>query len=499
MRCGNIFTFAKKYILRFFFTLYCFHLSAEQYSNAVKVYTDPKVYILFIFFSIFCFCILIGNIQNKKKIKNFGITDELTGLPTTRKLKIDLKKILLTAKPNEYTIISLDINSYRYIIESFGQDVGNSILIALSRHIESVIPKGSILCHNFVDNFYIVVHTTFLPALEDIVFNITNVDEALSNLLPKHFKLDFSVGICEINNPKENIESLMEKANTARETGKTSFNPKRLSVFTESMQSNRENEREIIFDMDRALKENEFIVYYQPKFSLSDGKVVGAEALVRWNHKTRGLLTPGYFIPFFEKNGFIQNIDILVFESCCKFLDNWNKSQKNPVPITISCNLSRLQLYNPDLANKYANIASKYQIAPSNIEIELTESLMMDNKDRLLKAMHKIKNAGFTISVDDFGSGFSSLSLLKDIPANVLKLDREFLNSNRDNEKEKIIIHSVINMAKELDMQTVAEGVEDQKQSDLLKNMGCDIVQGFFYAKPMPEVEFNNLLKNAFA
>ena len=167
------------------------------------------------------------------------------------------------------------------------------------------------------------------------------------------------------------------------------------------------------------------------------------------------------------------------------------------MPIVISCNLSRVQLYNPDVANMYAEIAGKYQIAPCQVEIELTESLMMDNKERLLKAMNDIKNAGFTISVDDFGSGFSSLSLLKDIPANVIKLDKEFLNTEGENKKEKVIINSVINMAKELDLTTVAEGVEDQSQSDLLKSMGCDIVQGFFYARPMPEEQYESLLRNA--
>ena len=293
---------------------------------------------------------------------------------------------------------------------------------------------------------------------------------------------------------------MMDKAETARKAGKAGLNPKRICIFTTQMENTTQHEKDIIFDMERAFQENEFIVYYQPKFLFNTGKIIGAEALVRWNHKKRGLLTPSYFVPLFEKNGFIEKIDLLVFENVCQFLDKWNKAQAGKTEkqaITISCNLSRVQLYNPDIAKIYKAIASKYEIAPSSIEIELTESLMMDNKDRLLKAMHDIKNAGFSISVDDFGSGFSSLSLLKDIPANVIKLDKEFLNTQNDTEKEHIIINSVIKMAKDLDMTTVAEGVEDEKQSELLKNMGCDIVQGFFYAKPMPSSDFNELLKKS--
>lgn len=308
------------------------------------------------------------------------------------------------------------------------------------------------------------------------------------------------MAVYEIKNNKEDIESIIDKADTARKAGKVGINPRRICVFSSEMEDSSQNEKDIVFDMERALKENEFIVYYQPKFLFNSEKIIGAEALIRWNHKKRGLLTPSYFIPFFEKNGFIEKIDLLVFENVCQFLDRWNKSQKDKKEkqaLTISCNLSRVQLYKPDVAKLYKDIASKYEIAPSTIEIELTESLMMDNKERLLKAMNEIKNAGFSISVDDFGSGFSSLSLLKDIPANVLKLDKEFLNSQNDTKKEHIIINSVINMAKELDMQTVAEGVEDKEQATVLKQMGCDIVQGFYYAKPMPTSDFNDLLKNS--
>lgn len=426
--------------------------------------------------------------------------DELTGLNTTKKFIIDVKKKLANSRASEYSLVSIDINSYRYITEAFGQEKSLNIIKALGHHFAKSAPKNSVLCRNFNDNFSFLINATFLPILEDIVINMTSVPDEITSLLPNHFKLEFSIGVYEIKDPAENVEVMMDKAETARKAGKAGLNPKRICIFTTQMENTTQHEKDIIFDMERAFQENEFIVYYQPKFLFNTGKIIGAEALVRWNHKKRGLLTPSYFVPLFEKNGFIEKIDLLVFENVCQFLDKWNKAQagkKEKQAITISCNLSRVQLYNPDIAKIYKAIASKYEIAPSSIEIELTESLMMDNKDRLLKAMHDIKNAGFSISVDDFGSGFSSLSLLKDIPANVIKLDKEFLNTQNDTEKEHIIINSVIKMAKDLDMTTVAEGVEDEKQSELLKNMGCDIVQGFFYAKPMPSSAFNELLEKS--
>lgn len=432
------------------------------------------------------------------RLRNFIQKDSLTGLSTTRKFIDDTKKALSKAGSSEYSIVSLDINSYRYITEAFGQEKGMEIISKLGHHFAHTAPKGSLACRNYNDNFSFLIHATMLPVLEDMILNMTTIPANISAMLPDHFKLEFSIGVYEISDTSEDIAQMMDKAETARKAGRTGLNPKRICVFTSEMETTTQKEKDIIFDMERAFQENEFVVYYQPKFLFDTGKIIGAEALVRWNHKKKGLLAPSYFVPLFEKNGFIGKIDLMVFENVCQFLDRWNKAQKNSKEkkaITISCNLSRIQLYNPDVAKIYKEIASKYEIAPSSIEIELTESLMMDNKDRLLKAMNEIKNAGFSISVDDFGSGFSSLSLLKDIPASVIKLDKEFLNS-KDTEKEHIIINSVINMAKDLKMNTVAEGVEDKNQSDMLKNMGCDIVQGFFYAKPMPSSEFSTLLGN---
>lgn len=448
-------------------------------------------------FTLACLVLIFLLIWSRRQLKKIILQDDLTGLSTTKKFIDDAKKLLQQAKASEYSIVSLDINSYRYITEAFGQEKVNQIIAELGRHFKDSAPRGSLLCRNYNDNFSFLIHSTLIPILEDIVVNLTSVPEQITKLLPEHFKLAFSVGVYEIKDLNEDVHVMSDKAETARKAGKISFNPKRISVFSSDMESTTQQEKDIIFDTERAFNENEFIVYYQPKFLFNSGKIIGAEALVRWNHKKRGLLTPSCFIPMFEKNGFIEKIDFLVFEDVCKFLDRWNKAQpekKKKEVLAISCNLSRAQLYNPNLAKIYKSIASKYEIYPSSIEIELTESLMMENKERLLKVMNEIKNAGFSISVDDFGSGFSSLSLLKDIPANVIKLDKEFLNS-QDTKREHIIINSVINMAKDLDMITVAEGVEDENQSKVLKNMGCDIVQGFYYAKPMPAASFEKLLQ----
>ncbi|WP_294429989.1 bifunctional diguanylate cyclase/phosphodiesterase [uncultured Treponema sp.] len=434
--------------------------------------------------------------------------DDLTGLFNLEKFKIEAKKLLSNAKPDEYSFICIDINKFQYLTDSLGRETANSVLRVLGEHFKKVVPEEAILCRRYSDNFVILLHETFGPIIEDYVLSMISVVSQLGSLLPLHYTLEFSTGVYSISNPHEDIELMINKANTARTAGKYSPNPSRISFYNEQMNLSSEHEKEIIFDMNRAFEANEFIPYYQPKFNFADGKVIGAEALVRWKHYRKGLLEPNYFVPLFERNGFISKVDIKIFESVCRFLDRWNKSGPEgtcPKPLTISCNLSRYQLYNPTFAQEYSKIASKYQIAPSKIELELTESLMMDNKKRLLKAMNEIKKAGFDISVDDFGSGFSSLSLLKDIPANVIKLDKEFFantapsnsDEHKDTKKDNIIVNSVIDMAKKLSMTTVAEGVEEESQARQLKEMGCDIAQGYFYAKPMCEEDFEKLLHNS--
>lgn len=435
--------------------------------------------------------------------------DELTGLFSIEKFKTEVKKALTNAKPEEYSVVCIDINNFQYLTDSLGRETANAVLHTLGSHFKKTAPKDAFVCRRYADNFVMLVHTSFGPIIEDYVLNMISIVSKMGSLLPLHYTLEFSTGVYSIANKNEDIEIMIHKANTARKAGKYSPTPQRISFYNTQMSLNSEHEKEILFDMNRAFDANEFIAYYQPKFNFSDGKIIGAEALVRWEHHTKGLLEPNYFVPLFERNGFISKIDIRIFEQVCQFLDKWNKSGPDgncPGAITISCNLSRYQLYNPEFSKEYSKIASKYQIAPSKIELELTESLMMDNKKRLLKAMNEIKKAGFDISVDDFGSGFSSLALLKDIPASVIKLDKEFLaNTNdsssknkADTQKENIIVNSVIEMAKKLSMVTVAEGIEDESQAKQLKDMGCDIAQGFLFAKPMSAADFEKLLHKYF-
>ncbi|MDU4621999.1 MAG: EAL domain-containing protein, partial [Clostridioides difficile] len=283
---------------------------------------------------------------------------------------------------------------------------------------------------------------------------------------------------------------IMDRANTARKTikggHKNSF-----AFYDKEMHKKILKEKEIENSMVDALNNGEFIVYFQPKYSLSDYQIIGAEALVRWDNPQKGLIPPIEFIPVFERNGFIVNIDFYVFEEVCKKIREWMDEGQKVVPISV--NLSRMHFVNSNFIEKFKLIVDKYKIPTRLIELELTETAVLDNIEGLLDTMNNLKEKGFVISMDDFGTGYSSLNLLKELPVDILKLDRAFFTEKDESNNEKIVISNVIKMAKELKMKVISEGVETISQVEFLKQIGCDMVQGYLFSKPMPVKEFEKI------
>ncbi len=282
----------------------------------------------------------------------------------------------------------------------------------------------------------------------------------------------------------------MDRANTARKTikggHKNSF-----AFYDKEMHKKILKEKEIENSMVDALNNGEFIVYFQPKYSLSDYQIIGAEALVRWDNPQKGLIPPIEFIPVFERNGFIVNIDFYVFEEVCKKIREWMDEGQKVVPISV--NLSRMHFVNSNFIEEFKLIVDKYKIPTRLIELELTETAVLDNIEGLLDTMNNLKEKGFVISMDDFGTGYSSLNLLKELPVDILKLDRAFFTEKDESNNEKIVISNVIKMAKELKMKVISEGVETISQVEFLKQIGCDMVQGYLFSKPMPVKEFEKI------
>ena len=245
-----------------------------------------------------------------------------------------------------------------------------------------------------------------------------------------------------------------------------------------------EREQEIINEMNHALEAGQFCIYLQPKYDLEKSMLCGAEALVRWIHPEKGMVSPGEFIPIFEKNGFIAKLDYYIWEMVCKQLQIWMKQGMQPKPISV--NVSRVNLCNPQIVDRITELTKRYEIPPELFQLELTESAYMDNPVVMKQVIKKLRSNGFTILMDDFGNGYSSLSILKDMEIDILKIDMSFFGDSEIPGRGENIIASVVRMAKWLNIPSIAEGVERKDQVNFLRGVGCEFVQGYYFARPMP-------------
>ena len=254
-------------------------------------------------------------------------------------------------------------------------------------------------------------------------------------------------------------------------------------------------EADIESKMEKALENREFVFYLQPKYDVQGHHILGAEALVRWIGKDGQVVMPGDFIPIFEKNGFILKLDEYVFESVCQYLAD--RIQKNLPVVSVSINISRLHFYQPDFIERYGKIKKKYHLPDGLLELEITENILLEDMKKVQEIITKLQNQGFICSVDDFGSGYSSLNSLKDLPFDIIKLDKLFLDNSYNAKRSQEIIKAIIDMAKHIDMKTVAEGVETNEQLDFLKTTDCDMIQGYIFSKPIPVHEFEKQLQES--
>ena len=433
-------------------------------------------------------------IYNKKKkedyLRKIAYTDPLTGADSIDKFKINSNKLFDKNNPEEYALFYIDVDKFKYINDMFGYDMGNDTLIHISNTIASELNEDEIFARVSADHFVLLIKYKTDDDIKTRLNNIYNKVQILSNPKINYYKLILDCGIYKISKSDNDINTIMGRANTARKTikggHKNSF-----AFYDKEMHKKILKEKEIENSMVDALNNGEFIVYFQPKYSLSDYQIIGAEALVRWDNPQKGLIPPIEFIPVFERNGFIVNIDFYVFEEVCKKIREWMDEGQKVVPISV--NLSRMHFVNSNFIEKFKLIVDKYKIPTRLIELELTETAVLDNIEGLLDTMNNLKEKGFVISMDDFGTGYSSLNLLKELPVDILKLDRAFFTEKDESNNEKIVISNVIKMAKELKMKVISEGVETISQVEFLKQIGCDMVQGYLFSKPMPVKEFEKI------
>jgi diguanylate cyclase (GGDEF)-like protein len=446
--------------------------------------------------------------EEKEKMAS---TDALTGCYTLGKFTQEAEAMLKFDDHNlEIYAVSSDINKFRSINDMLGYDKGNQILKTMAETLMRDMGKNNIVTR-VNDVFHFIVSCENEEKVKEIIDSII----ADAEYIVPGLHLVLSIGIYHIDDRKISVQTAMDRADIARRTVKN-VPESTCAFFDNKVLSKIREEKEIEDVMDDALEKGEFIPYLQPKYALrvesdmvldADGNldfidfntaggkntaVMGAEALVRWKRDGK-LVAPYKFIPLFEENGFITKLDKHIFEEVCKRQKQWI-NRGFPIKV-ISVNVSRVNLFQPYYIQELSDICQKYSVPTRYFEMEITETIAGNDLGMLKEKIYEIKKLGFHASIDDFGSGYSSLNMLKDLPVDILKIDRGFLAEDMlKNERAYKVIEHVISLAVSLNIGTVCEGLETEEQVEILRNLGCDMAQGYYFAKPMPLDEYEELV-----
>ena len=388
---------------------------------------------------------------------------------------------------SDYTFVHFDIKEFRVINEVYGHNTANRVLRNVVKAMnEADFVYASARCHN--DNFAMMIkdmpEDETVRVLEDFFESISRLPEDPA------YRIYYRCGVVPMQRTILSGNRVADAAKMAQALGVTP-NKTEVTIYTDKMHDDITWGNIIKAYVDTAIAEDEFRVYLQPKFDINREVIEGAEALIRWDYKGKGLLSPGRFVPFFERDGSIGKIDDIVLEKVCKALAQWKAEGKPLYPVSV--NLSRKRLYDPNLIEHLVGIIDSHGVDHGLIDFELTESATYDNKEHMLRVLEDLRERGFKISMDDFGTGYSSLSLLTEMPLDTLKIDKSFVDKlGTDNEREQdiVVIRLIIALAKDLGFVCLAEGAEHKEQVDRLRELGCEVIQGYYYSKPISMDEF---------
>lgn len=411
--------------------------------------------------------------------------DRLTGLYNKEFFYQKSELILNSNSGKLFDMVCVDIEHFKLVNDLFGTEEGDNLLKYLANDLKERASNIGISGRIGPDTF-----VTLLPHRTDYCKEMFAEVTSSLNEYPMNINIVLRFGIYEIDDTTIPVNVMCDRAKLAIESIKGKYEVY-FSYYDQSIRNKMLLERTIVDNMKEALTKNQFQIYYQPKYDLSTEKIIGAEALVRWQHPENGFMTPDEFIPLFEKNGFITDLDMYVWEGACKEIYNIRKLGIDPLPISV--NVSRVDIYNPSLTDMLMDLVKKYDIEPKYLHLEITESAYTENPRQLIDVVQTLKNVGFVIEMDDFGTGYSSLNMLNELPIDMLKLDMRFLQ-NKININDNNIISFIISLAKWMNLEVVAEGVETREQVTMLQNMDCNYAQGYYYARPMPQIDYEKLL-----
>lgn len=418
-----------------------------------------------------------------EKLRYQATRDELTGL-YNRAGFIDRAAIMIAARaPGYFTMSCIDIEKFKVINDQYGTEKGDEVLRGFANELKKLNRGIEVLCCRVMADHFAVLYPSELLGTEELIRNHM-ASERLDGSLPP---LKIYVGRCQIDDKSLSVTAIYDRAAMAKETVKGRYDVY-VATYDESMRTTILRQQRITGQMKNALLEEQFEVWLQPQFNHRTGTLSGAEALVRWRHPEEGLVAPAEFIPIFERNGFIYEMDKYVWEQTCRMLRKWLDEGWSSV--SVSVNISRYDVFRNDCVDVIKGLVKKYRLPHNLLRLEITESAFSESADQIIQVVEELVDAGFIVEIDDFGSGYSSLNTLKDVPAQILKLDMRFLENAKNGKRGSSIIESVVHMAVGLGMSVIAEGVETIEQADYLKSIGCELIQGYLYSKPVPVSEY---------
>ena len=415
--------------------------------------------------------------------------DRLTGLYSKELFYQKVRELLQKEPEKDYTIVSTNIENFKLYNDNYGVPAGDILLKQMAASLLKMSDENAICGRFGADRFLCLQESS--RALEDQRDIMAKYDPTVE-YTPGIKNLIIKWGIYEIKDRTVPVEQMCDRALLAGDSIKGQYH-RNFAIYDDALRGKMLREKAITDAMEKALEEEQFIVYFQPKYNLNEECMVGAEALVRWIHPEWGFMSPGEFIPLFEKNGFIPQLDQYIWEQVCIQLRAWKEKEIPLLPISV--NVSRADVYQIDLVDTLMNITRKYGIEPEYLHLEITESAYAENPAQIIGTVNRLRELGFIIEMDDFGSGYSSLNMFSQMKMDILKLDMKFIQNEMTKPVDQSVLNYVISMSHGMGLRVVAEGVETREQMERLKEFGCDCVQGYYFAKPMPVAEYEQLLK----
>lgn len=427
--------------------------------------------------------------KKKKQMRELLYVDDLTGGNTYAKFKEEVVKLLKTTDtPMAY--IMMDINEFKLVNELFGHEEGSKVLCHIWQVIKDNCRAGEVAARRIADRFTVFLSYEKKEEIEERIKKITEEIQSYSVQKAGEYILQPVYGIYYVDENNRDVEDMLNCATLAHNLAKKERESIYV-IYNDGIKDTMLQKKQLSDQMDHAYRHHHFEVFYQPKYDAETKELAGAEALVRWRKSDGTMVPPGMFIPLAEETNFVCKLDKYVFKEVCLAQKRWIEKGMKVVPVSV--NLSRRHLNNPEFIDEYKAILNETGAPIECVQLEITESAMFEKQEEFIKLMKKLHEIGFAILMDDFGTGYSSLTMLKQIPIDVMKLDKSFVDDYNDTKGEQII-RCVMKMAQNLDISITAEGVETEDQYIFLREIGCDVIQGYYFAKPMPETDYEKCL-----